>query len=426
MKSINIGLVGLGTVGKGVVEIFRRHREDFAKHYGVEMNIVLIASRSRQKAVNLGVEDIFTTDLNAVIEADNIDIVIELIGGTGVAKDVILRSLKAGKHVVTANKAVMASAGEEVFAAAEEGGVSILFGASVGGGIPIIGPLKHSLTANQISSIMGIVNGTTNYMLTRMGEDGMDYSDALREAQRKGFAEANPTADVDGFDAAAKIAILASIAFNCRISMDDVHTEGITKISPLDLQFANEMGYSIKLLAIANLRDESVEVRVHPAMLPHDHQLANVNGVYNAIYVVGDFVGATMFFGEGAGEGPAASAVVADVIETARAIADGVSVFHGCSCTEERPILPMESISAEYYIRIPVLDRPGVFAEIARIFAAREISIKSAVQRGGDGRTTDLVIITHRADEGPIQSAVLGLMDTEVIVSEPQLIRLVR
>ncbi len=425
MKTISIGLAGLGTVGGGVVEIIRKHHDDFARYHDVDLRIVRIASRSRQKATALGVEEIFTTNLDESVDADDIDIVVELIGGTDVAKDVILRSLKSGKHVVTANKAVIASAGEEVFSAAREGDATVLFGGSVGGGIPIIGPLKRSLTANRITSVMGIVNGTTNYMLTRMGEEGIGYSEALREAQRKGFAEANPSADVDGFDAAAKIAILASIAFHHRISQDDVHTEGITKISPVDLQFAEEMGYSIKLLAIANLRDEGIEVRVHPAMIPNTHQLARVDGVYNAIYVVGDFVGETMFFGEGAGAGPAASAVVADIIETAKHIADGASAYCGCTCTDELPILPMESISTEYYLRIPVLDRHGVFAEIANIFASREISIKSVVQRGGDGRTTDLVVITHHADEGPMQAAMDDLLRTSVIVSEPQLIRLV-
>ncbi len=425
MRTINIGLIGLGTVGGGLVEILRRHHDGFVRHHGLDIRIARIASRSRQKAVNLGVEDIFTTDIDSVVTDPNIDIIVELIGGTGVAKDVIIDALEGGKHVVTANKAVMATYGEEVYEAAAKGGVSILFGGSVGGGIPIIGPMKHSLVANQITSVMGIVNGTTNYMLTRMGEGGLDYAEALREAQRKGFAEANPSADVDGFDAAAKIAILASIAFNCRIFMDDVHAEGITKISPVDLQFADEMGYSIKLLAIANLRESGVEVRVHPAMIPHTHQLSRVNGVYNAIYVVGDFVGEAMFFGEGAGAGPAASAVVADVIETSKLIADGVTVFRGCTCTDRLPILPMESLETEYYIRIPVYDRPGVFAEVAKIFAAQEISIKSVVQRGGDGRTTDLVVITHRACEGPIQQAMKGLMGTEVIISEPQLIRLV-
>ncbi len=425
MKKIKIGLIGLGTVGGGVVEIIRKHHDDFLKHHGVDIEIARIASRSRSKAVNHGVEDIFTTDVHSVASDSDLDIIVELIGGTGVAKDVILEALSAGNHVVTANKAVIATYGNEVFDAASKNGVSIQFGGSVGGGIPIIGPMKHSLVANEITSIIGIINGTTNYILTRMAEDNMDYNEALREAQRIGYAEANPSADVDGFDAAAKIAILASIGFNSRVNMDDVHTEGISKITSADLDFANEMGYALKLLAVANKLDEGIEIRVHPAMISKTHPLSRVNGAFNAIFVVGDFVGETMFYGGGAGMGPAASAVVGDIIETAKLLADGVTVFRGCTCTESLPILPMDGLSTEYYMRIPVYDRPGVFAEIAKIFAKLEISIKSVVQRGGDGRTTDLVVITHVANERAIQDSIVDIMKTNVIVSEPQLIRVV-
>ncbi len=425
MRPVKIGLLGLGTVGGGLVKILKEHHDDFVKHQGVDIQLVACSSRKRQSAIDLGVEDVFVETCEEVIDNPEVDIVVELIGGTGVAKDFIIMALEAGKHVVTANKAVMASFGKEVFDAAENHGVSIMFGAAVGGGIPIIGPLKHSLTGNRITSVMGIINGTTNYMLTRMGEDGLDYSEALHEAQRKGFAEANPSADVDGFDAAAKIAILASIAFHCRVTMDQVHTEGITKVTPMDLQFADEMGYTVKLLAIARHSDEGIEVCVHPAMVPMEHPLASVNGVYNAIYVVGDAVGETMFFGQGAGSGPAASAVAGDIIEVAKQLTDDVKVFRGCTCTDDYPIVPIDDLTMQYYIRIPVLDRPGVFAEIANIFAKWQISIKSVVQRGGDGRTTDLVVITHEALEKDIQGSIVDIMDTEVIVSEPQVIRLV-
>mgnify|MGYP000202308740 CR=1 FL=1 len=263
------------------------------------------------------------------------------------ARDVVLGALRAGKNVVTANKALMATHGEEVMRTAEEAGKEIAFEASVGGGIPIIDPMKHSLIANEISSVMGIVNGTTNYMLTRMVEDGLSYDAALKEAQEKGFAEADPTADVDGFDAAAKIAILASIAFNSRVTIDDVHTEGIRNVTTMDLDAARDMGYCVKLLALAHRTDEGVDVRVHPTMLPLSHQLATVDGVYNAIYVTGDAVGETMFFGEGAGAGPAASAVMGDVVEVARHVTLGVGPLVGCTCTDELPIVPMDDLQDE-------------------------------------------------------------------------------
>ena len=425
MRKIKIALLGLGTVGGGVVEIIRKHHDDLVTHQGVDLELVACTARRRESAERLGLEDIFVEDVEKIFSDPEIDIVIEVIGGTGAAKDYILRALESGKHVVTANKAVMASYGEEVFAAAEKGGVSVWFGASVGGGIPIIGPLKHSLTANSISSVMGIVNGTTNYMLTRIGEDNLDYNSALLEAQRKGFAEANPTADVEGQDAAAKIAILASIAYNTRVTMDEVHTEGITTLQPLDLEFAEEMGYAVKLLAIANRTEEGIDIRVHPAMIPLTHPLASVNGVFNAIYVVGDSVGEAMFFGEGAGAGPAASAVMGDVVEIAKQITDGVTTFRGCTCTDDVPIVPIDNLYTNYYIRIPVIDRPGVVAAISGCFADKNISIKSVVQRGGDGRTTDLVVITHDALERDLQAALEDVMHTDVIISKPQLIRLV-
>ena len=425
MRPVNLALIGLGTVGGGVVDIIRKHHDDLVKHQGIDLRLVACTSRRRESAENLGIDDIYVETAEEIYANDSIDIVIELVGGTTAAKDNVLGALNSGKHVVTANKALMASCGHEVFDAAAANGVSVLFGASVGGGIPIIGPMKHSLTPNSISSVMGIVNGTTNYMLTRIGEDGLDYSDALREAQRKGYAEANPSADVEGFDAAAKIAILASIAFNSRITIDDVHTEGITSIHPMDLEFAQEMGYTVKLLAIANRTPNGIDIRVHPAMLPLGHQLSTVNGVFNAIYMVGDFVGEAMFFGEGAGSGPAASAVMGDVIETAKLITDGVTTFRGCTCTDKLDIVPIDELRTQYYIRIPVLDEPGVFATIAECFAKHRISIKSVVQRGGDGRTTDLVVITHDALEKDVQSAIERVMQTDVIISSPQLIRLV-
>ena len=295
----------------------------------------------------------------------------------------------------------------------------------MGGGIPIIDPLKHSLIANEIQSVMGIVNGTTNYMLTRMSEDGMSYEEALAEAQAKGFAEANPSADVDGFDAAAKIAILASIAFNSRVTMDDVYTRGITNITPVDLEAARDMGYVVKLLAIAHRTEGGIDVRVHPTMIPVDHQLATVGGVFNAIYVVGDFVGETMFFGEGAGAGAAASAVMGDVLEVARHIQQGIAPIVGCTCTDKLPILPIEELSMKYYIRFSVADRPGVLAAMAGVFANHGVSVYSVVQRGKkESGTVDVVYVTHVARERAIREVIeeiRGLDD--VLHGDPSLIR---
>ncbi|MEG1831645.1 MAG: homoserine dehydrogenase, partial [Raoultibacter sp.] len=318
--TVKLGLVGTGTVGGGCIDIIKKHSEDFRRHYGIEVELVAVCSRNPEQAIAHDVEDIFTQDYRDVVSNPAIDIVIELIGGTTIARSVVLEALAAGKNVVTANKALMATYGEEVMQAAANAGKEIAFEASVGGGIPIIDPLKHSLIANEISSVMGIVNGTTNYMLSRMADDGMSYDEALKEAQAKGFAEADPTADVDGFDAAAKIAILASICFNSRVTLGDVPAEGIRNITPIDLSTAADMGYCVKLLAHAHRTPAGIDVRVHPTMLPLAHPLATVNGVFNAIYAVGDAVGETMFFGEGAGSGPAASAVMGDVLEVARHI----------------------------------------------------------------------------------------------------------
>ncbi|MEG1751156.1 MAG: homoserine dehydrogenase, partial [Raoultibacter sp.] len=313
--TIKLGLVGTGTVGGGCIEIIKKHSEDFRRHYGIDVELAAVCSRNPEQAIAHDVEDIFTQEYQDIVNNPAIDIVIELIGGTTIARSVVLDSLAAGKSVVTANKALMATHGEEVMNAAALAGREIAFEASVGGGIPIIDPLKHSLIANEISSVMGIVNGTTNYMLSRMADDGMSYEEALKEAQAKGFAEADPTADVDGLDAAAKIAILASICFNSRVTLNDVPAEGIRNITPIDLATAADMGYCVKLLAHAHRTSAGIDVRVHPTMLPLAHPLATVNGVFNAIYAVGDAVGETMFFGEGAGSGPAASAVMGDVLE---------------------------------------------------------------------------------------------------------------
>ena len=423
--TIKLGLVGTGTVGGGCIDILQKHREDFARHFGVDLEIVRVCSRSSEQAEARGLGGIFTADWHEVVADPEVDIVIELIGGTTTAREVILGALAAGKNVVTANKAVMATYGEEVMGAAREANREIAFEASVGGGISIIDPLKHSLIANEITSVMGIVNGTTNYMLTRMVEDNMSYDDALAEAQAKGFAEADPTADVDGFDAAAKIAILSTIAFNSRVKIDDVFTEGIRNITTLDLETADDMGYVIKLLALAHRTPAGIDVRVHPTMIPKTHQLATVNGVYNAIYVTGDAVGETMFFGEGAGAGPAASAVMGDVLEVARHMQLGIGPIVGCTCTDNLPILPMEQLHTKYYIRFAVADRSGVLASMAGVFAKYGVSVRSVVQRGSaEHETVNLSYVTHTASEASVRRVLeeIGQLP-DVLRAEPSVIR---
>lgn len=416
--AVKVGLVGTGTVGGGCLDILRNHKEEFKRHFGVEIELTRVCSRKSNVAEEFGLGDIFTTDFHEVVNDPEIDLVIELIGGTTIAKEVVMDALRNGKSVVTANKALMATSGEEIMGLAAEKDAEIAFEASVGGAIPIIVPLKHSLIANRIDSIMGIVNGTTNYMLTRMDEDGMSYEDVLKEAQQKGYAEADPTADVDGLDAAAKIAILASIAFNSRVTMDQVYAEGIRRISPVDLAMAHEMGYAVKLLAHAYRTDAGIDVRVHPTMIPVSHQLATVNGVFNAIYTVGDAAGESMFFGEGAGAGPAASAVMGDVLEVARHLQMGIKPIVGCTCTDNLPILSIEDLKTKYYIRFVVADRSGVLAAAADIFAKYDVSVKTVTQRGNAARDdVSLVLVTHTAEERNVRKAIDDILALDGVVT---------
>lgn len=410
MRKIKVGLIGLGTVGGGVVEILGRHAEEFRRHAGVDIEIARYCDRDASRVQALGLpESGFTDDYTAVIADPSIEIVVELIGGTGIARTVVLEALNAGKSVVTANKALLATFGEEVMNAAHDSGVDILFEAAVGGGIPIISPLKHVLVSNEISKVMGIVNGTTNYMLTRMAEDGLDYASALVEAQTRGFAEADPTADVDGLDAAAKIAILASIAFNSRVVSSQVPAEGIRSITPEDIEYARQMGFAIKLLAIARRVDGSVDIRVHPTLIRSSHPLASVGGVYNAIYVVGDSVGETMFFGEGAGSLPAASAVVGDVIEAARHLQSGCLGLIGCTCTDSLRVRDIGELETSYYIRLRVADEPGVLAATASVFGGHGVSLASVIQKVAEGGEAELVYVTHTAAESAVQAALVKI-----------------
>lgn len=425
--AVKIGLIGTGTVGGGCLDVLDAHKDDYARHYGVDLEIARVCSRGGQAVAEAhGLDGCFTTDFNDVIADPEVDIVVELVGGTTVARTIVTEALKAGKHVVTANKALLAAYGEEIMDLADANGVTVAFEASVGGGIPIITPLKHSVTANNINSIMGIVNGTTNYMLSRMDEEGISYDAVLADAQAKGYAEADPTADVEGHDAAAKIAIMASIAFNSRVKMSDVYAEGITKISPLDLTMAHDMGYVVKLIAHARRSDAGIEVRVCPTMIPEDHQLAKVNGVYNAIFVTGDFLGDAMFFGEGAGAGPTATAVMSDVLDVARHIQKGYVPVAGCSCTDSLPILPIEDLETKYYLRFVVADRSGVLAAMAQVFEKHGVSVRSVTQRGvHNGSEVDLVFVTHTTQEKNIRQVIEAALqlDDVVLGGYPSVIR---
>lgn len=407
MRKIKIGLVGCGTVGTGLVHILAKHANDFKRKLGIDLELAKVSSRTKAKIITAGVsESIIVDSYQDIIDDPSIDIVVELIGGTTTAADVVLSALKSGKNVVTANKALMASRGAEIFDTAQKAGVEIAFEGAVGGGIPIIQPLKHALIGNEISDVLGIVNGTTNYMLTKMDTDGCSYDDVLREAQDLGYAEADPTADVDGLDAAAKIAILASIAFNSRIAIDSVYAEGIRNVEPVDFEYAEHLGYTIKLLAIAHRTKNGVDIRVHPTMLPKTHQLAAVNGVYNAVFVTGDAVGDLMFFGEGAGSGAAASAVMGDVLELSRHITHNVAPIVGCTCTDNLPLVPIDEIESQYYIRLNVKDVAGVLAATSQCFANNDVSVKSMLQQAGSGDYVDLLFVTHRTKEFAIKAAL--------------------
>ncbi len=426
MKTVKVGLIGLGTVGGGVERILQKHRADFLRDQGVDIELTQVDSTDKAQAVELGVEDIFTNDGFAIINNPEIDIVIELVGGTGIAKKFIYAALEAGKRVVTANKAVMATDFYELLELSGSKGLELAFETSVGGGIPIIGALRNSLIGNRIESVLGIVNGTTNYMLTQMAEEGSDYDTVLKEAQELGYAEANPTADVEGHDAAAKIAILTTLAFNTEVNIDQVPTEGITDITPIDIRSAQEMGYVIKLLGIANRTPEGIDMRVHPTLLPTHHALATVNGVFNAIFVVGDSVGETMFYGEGAGAGAAASAVVGDLIEVSQRITYDITRPYIRFGTEQLPLKPMEDVVLSYYLRFPAPDRVGVLASMSTIFARHNVSIDRMMQYPSEENpaNAELIFVTHPTREGDLQSVLSEIEASGILIGEAVLIRM--
>lgn len=406
MKQITVGLLGCGTVGASVIQLITNNQASLAKKIGASLKVksVLVRDLSRSREVDSAVK--FTDNPDEILNDPDIDIVVEVMGGISPAKEYMLTALQKGKHVVTANKDVLAVHGKDLFAAADANGLDFMFEASVGGGIPIIRPLKQCLAANRISEVMGIVNGTTNYMLTKMTKEGCSFSEVLQEAQAKGYAESDPTADVGGFDAARKIAILASIAFNARVSLDDVYVEGITQISKEDIAYANELGYVIKLVAIARDNECGINVRVHPVFLPATHPLATVNDVFNAIFVRGDAVGETMFYGRGAGGLPTASAVVADVIDIARNIQHNMTGRILCTCFDNKPICPIERTESPYFIRLLAEDKPGVLAAIAGTFGEHGVSLNSVIQKRKVDQCAEVVLITYSVPDANMRAAL--------------------
>jgi len=405
---VRVGVLGCGNVGGALVRLVAERAPVIEARTGVRLRITRVAVRDLDKPRPDGVDrSLLTDDARAVVDADDVDLVVELIGGVDPAEDLIRAALEAGKPVVTGNKELLANHGAELFKAAEAAGVDLLFEAAVAGGIPIIRPLRESLAGERITRVMGIVNGTTNYILTRMTEGGATYADALAEAQSLGYAEADPTADVEGFDAGAKGAIIASIAFGASVTASDVHHEGITGVTPLDIDFAARMGYVIKLLAVAEQHDDgSIGVRVHPAMVPTDHPLAAVRESFNAVFVEGASVGDLMFYGRGAGGDPTASAILGDVIDAAINRRKGSHASVGQLSTAR--IRPIDDVESAFYLNLEVVDRPGVLAQVATAFGENGVSIRSMEQEGM-GAEARLIFITHRAREAAVRATLAAL-----------------
>jgi homoserine dehydrogenase len=427
MREVGVGVLGLGTVGAGVLKIHRQNRAGLEAKAGCRLTVAAVAARDvRTPRAGLTLSDWpLTTDVDRVLTDPATSVVVELIGGLEPARTFILRAMAAGKHVVTANKALVATHGPELFDAARRHGVLFGFEAAVAGGVPIIRSLRDGLAANRIVSLYGIVNGTSNYILTRMTEEGREFAEALREAQAAGYAEADPTLDIEGIDSAHKLQILASLAFRTVVELKEIHTEGITRIRAEEIANARELGYRIKLLAIAKATDGGLEARVHPTMIPAAAPLSGVSGVFNAIFVSGDAVGDQMFYGRGAGQMPTASAVWSDVIEIARRLAHG----HG-ALPEDLPILhgpeagglrlrPMEDIRSAYYLRVMALDRPGVLSQVAGVLGRHEISILSVLQKERhDVAAVPVVMMTHEALERNMRAA-LEEIDRLAVVAGP-------
>ena len=432
MKPIQVGLLGIGTVGSGVFTVLARNQEEIKRRAGRGIRIHTVADLNTQRAQELvkGQAEV-VDDARKVIQNPEIDIVVELIGGYGIAKDLVLEAIAAGKHVVTANKALIAVHGNEIFKAAHAKGVMVAFEAAVAGGIPIIKALREGLSANRIEWIAGIINGTTNFILSEMRDKGLDFNTVLKEAQRLGYAEADPTFDIEGIDAAHKATIMSAIAFGVPMQFAQAHVEGITKLSAVDIKYAEQLGYRIKLLGITKKNPNGIELRVHPTLVPTKRLLANVEGAMNAVQVHGDAVGTTLYYGKGAGSEPTASAVIADLVDVTRLqTADPENrVPHLAfqpDAVQNIPILPMAEVTTSYYLRLAVADQAGVLAEITRILAAHDVSIDALLQKeAAEGESqTDLVILTHETKEKNMMAAITEMQALKTVLGEIIKIRL--
>ena len=432
MKPVKVGLLGLGTVGGGTFNVLRRNAEEIARRAGRGIEIVHAAAREYDASGLPGIDTIqVSDDAFRVVEDPEVDIIVELIGGYSPARELVLKAIENGKHVVTANKALIALHGNEIFKAAQDKGVMVAFEAAVGGGIPIIKAVREGLAANQIEWMAGIINGTGNFILTEMRDKGRDFADVLAEAQALGYAEADPTFDVEGIDAAHKLTILASLAFGVPLQFDRTYTEGISNITRDDVAYAGELGYRIKHLGFSRRTDKGIELRVHPTLIPERRLIANVDGVMNAVLVKGDAVGPTLYYGAGAGAEPTASAVVADIVDVARVLtADPENrVPHLAfqpDALSDTPILPVEAIETAYYLRLCAQDKPGVLADVTRILAERGISIEAILQKEpAEGATqVPVIILTHRVSEGAMNEAITAIEVLEHIEGSVTRIRL--
>lgn len=431
MKKIHVGLLGFGTVGAGTVKILKEGKELIESRLGASPVLKHIAVRDINKARGFPVDRrLLTTDAGKVVDDPDVDIVIELIGGYEPARSLVLKAIENGKHVVTANKALLAAHGNEVFAAASQKGVDVGFEASVGGGIPLIRSLKEGLAANHIKGMFGILNGTANYILTKMTDQGSPFAEVLKEAQSLGYAEADPTFDVEGIDSAHKLTIILALAYGVPIEFDAVYTEGISHITPLDIRFMKDFGYRIKLLAVSKDDGDGIEARVHPTMIPEDAMLAGVNEAYNALYIQGDAVGNVMLYGPGAGMMPTGSAVVSDVIDVCRNIMKNASSRVPCTGYQpehikKRRIKSIEELETKYYFRFSAEDRPGVLSVISGILGKHQISIKSVHQKGRDlVGAVPVVMITHEAREASVRKALSEIDQLDVVKGKTVLIRI--
>lgn len=406
MEDIKIAILGAGTVGTGVYKLMNRQKDEMIHKIGRNMSISKILVRNKNKEREGIDSSLLTDDFNDILNDESISIVVEVMGGIEPAKTYIAEALKRGKHIVTANKDLMASNGHELMELAKENKCDILFEAAVAGAIPIIRPLKQCLAGNYISEIMGIVNGTTNFILTKMTREGMEFCDALKMAQELGYAEADPTADIEGYDAGRKIAIMASIAFNTRVTFEDVYTEGITKITAKDIKYAKDMDCDIKLLGVARNTETGIEVKVHPMLIPSSHPLASVNDSFNAVFVHGDAVDDAMFMGRGAGELPTASAVMGDIIDVARNIQYNCNGRIGCTCYKNIPVKNIDDTESKYFMRMQVDDRPGVLASVASVLGNTDVGIDRVIQKTKKGNTAELVVITDSVLERNFKDAL--------------------